>query len=176
MRTSRFALRSVPVALAAAVLVMACADTDSQDPLAPDTPALSVASQSLLECASDVTLEGAGEIDTTGGEVRLNRNAMAAPANAVAKRTAFDIRTSASRYMELSVTPKGGNGYSFKKPVRITIDYSRCGWSDYEGDLVVWQIDPDTKSFLEYMGGEDDRSNQMITFETDHLSTYSIAH
>jgi hypothetical protein len=39
----------------------------------------------------------------------------------------------------------------------------------------VWHIDPLTKTFLEDMGGVDDKVARTVTFSTDHFSGYAIA-
>lgn len=83
----------------------------------------------------------------------------------------------ASRYMEVDITANNLPSFLFQTPVTVTIDYSRCWYRRTDRrTLTVWHIDPDTKALLQNMGGTDDKLRRRITFTTDHLSAYAIAH
>lgn len=169
---------SFPAPVLVSLLVLAACSEPSAttEPLHPG--ALSAASSGpvLIECPVATDTATVGTIDATGGAVQLHNHALRLPLLAVSAPTVFELRAPASNYMELSVRGDDKDSFSFDKPASITIDYSRCTRSniDHE-DLTVWQIDPVTKALLEPMGGVDDKVARTVTFETDHLSTFSLA-
>jgi hypothetical protein len=101
---------------------------------------------------------------------------VALPFGAVSLPTLITLRVPASSYVEIDVTANDLLSFRFRRPVSITIDYSRCPLEATAGSaLTVWHIDPQTKARLEPMGGVDDPVRRRITFETGHLSGYAIA-
>ncbi|MBW3552997.1 MAG: hypothetical protein KY466_05790 [Gemmatimonadetes bacterium] len=169
---------SFPAPVLLSLLLLAgCSDTDAAtEPLQPEAVSLASSGPVLIECPVATDTATTGMIDATGGAVLLNRHALRLPLLAVSSPTPFELRAPVSNYMELSVRGDQKDSFSFNKPVSITIDYSRCTRTNIDhGDLTVWQIDPVTKALLEPMGGVDDKVARTVTFETDHLSTYSLA-
>lgn len=168
-------VRSLSTVLLTLALV-ACGDTPTGDAIGPEGPSFASSGPVLIECPVDSALSAEGTIDALGGSVKLQNHEIALPEFAVLTSTKFRLEAPVSNYMELSVTANDMESFQFEKLVRITIDYSRCTRSNIDkADLSVWQIDPVTKALLQNMGGVDDKTNRTITFETDHLSTYSIA-
>lgn len=169
---------SFPAPLLLFLLVLpACSDTrTATEPLQPEGLSLASSGPVLIECPVETDTATTGMIDATGGAVQLNNHALRLPLLAVNAPTPFELRAPVSNYMELSVRADEKDSFSFNKPVSITIDYSRCTRTNIDrGDLSVWQIDPVSKALLEPMGGLDDKVARTVTFETDHLSTYSLA-
>ena len=164
-------------ALVSLLLLAGCADTDTAtEPLQPEALSSASTGPVLIECPVESDTATTGTIGAIGGAVRLNNHALRLPLLAVAAPTAFELRAPVSNYMELTVRADGKDSFSFNKLATITIDYSRCTRTNIDhADLTVWQIDPVTKALLEPMGGVDDKVARTVTFETDHLSTYSLA-
>lgn len=161
------------------VLLGAAACGDPAEPLAlePQSPSFASTGPVLVECPTESSRAATGMIGATGGSVRLEQHELSLPVLAVRHPREFRVRTPVSNYMELEVGAADQDSFQFGKPGTITIDYSRCTRSNIDRSaLSVWQIDPDTKELLEYMGGVDDKEARTVTFETDHLSTFSIAH
>lgn len=168
--------RTLAVLLVSAVGLGACADGELAAPLAPAEASFASTGPVLVECPTDTVLSTTGSLGALGGEIRLNNHRLNLPMLAVVQPTQFGMETPASNYMELDVRANGAQSYQFREAVTITIDYSRCTRTNIDkAPLTVWQIDPETKALIENMGGVDDKTNRTITFETDHLSTYSIA-
>lgn len=169
---------SLPAPVLVSLLLLAgCSDTDTAtEPLRPDALSLASVGPVLIECPVSTDTASTGTIGAIGGAVHLNNHALRLPMLAVTDPTPFEVRAPVSNYMELTVRGNGQDSFSFAKPGWITIDYSRCTRTNIDhGDLTVWQIDPVTKALLEPMGGVDDKVARTVTFETDHLSTYSLA-
>jgi hypothetical protein len=111
-----------------------------------------------------------------GGIVSLGNTKISIPAGALLQPTLIQVRLPASQYMEVDVSANGLLSFLFKRPVSVTIDYSRCPASATDGAaLTVWHIDSATKELLENMGGTNDASARTITFSTGHLSGYAVA-
>lgn len=166
--------RAFALLLTAATLA-ACSDTHDTA-MAPDTPSLASSGPVLVECPVEYEISTTGTIGATGGTIHLEKHELAVPALAVTSPKGFRLAAPVSKYMELAVDAEGHDGFSFRKPVQITIDYSRCSRSNIDkAPLTVWHIDGDTKALLEDMGGIDDKLNRTVTFTTDHLSHFSIA-
>lgn len=169
---------SFPAPLLLALLLLAgCSELDTAtEPLQPEALSLASTGPVLIECPVATDTATTGMIDATGGAVLLNQHALRLPLLAVSAPTHFELRAPVSNYMELTVRGDQQDSFSFNEPVSITIDYSRCTRTNIDhDDLTVWQIDPVTKALLEPMGGVDDKVARTVTFETDHLSTYSLA-
>ncbi len=171
-----YSVRSLGLLVALAFVLPACADVDSTAPLAPADAALASSGPVLVECPVDTALSNTGSLDALGGAIRLEGHELALPSLAVLLPTEFSLTAPVSNYMELDIRANGQSSFQFSKVVTITIDYSRCTRSNIDhAPLSVWQIDPETKALIEHMGGVDDKENRTVTFDTDHLSTYSIA-
>lgn len=171
IRSSLFTLAAV-----AAVGVAGC--SEAADPAAPgpDAPSLASTGPVLIECPVAETTYTTGTIGAKGGSVRLHNHELRVPSQAVTSPKDFRVEAAASNYMELGVRAAGHDSFQFRKTATITIDYSRCTRDNIDHyQLSVWQIDPVTKELLEFMGGVDDKATRTITFETNHLSTFSIA-
>lgn len=167
--------RLAALVLAAATLA-ACADAHDPAALSPDAPAFASSGPVLVECPVDHEISTTGTADATGGSIRLENHELALPVLAITSPTEFRLAAPVSNYMEVDIGAKGESGFTFNKPVSITIDYSRCSRSNIDkAPLSVWHIDADSKALLEDMGGVDDKENRTVTFQTDHLSHFSIA-
>lgn len=174
--------RCLAATAASLLLLTACAETG--DPVSfGDSVSLQVVEASassgptLVECPANEEESVTGTISTIGGAIHLRNHALTLPALAVSAPTDFRLATPVSNYMELEVKAGGQDSFTFNRTGTITIDYSRCTRSNVDkAPLSVWKIDPETKELIEYMGGVDDKEARTVTFQTDHLSTYSIAH
>lgn len=169
-------------AAATAVLVLAvlalvgCSDSTADTMLAPGGIDQASTGPILIECPINVSEGAEGTIGATGGSVRLRNHELRVPPQAVTSPRRFGVYAPVSNYMEISALADGQQSFQFRKTATIVIDYSRCTRSNVDGyRLTVWQIDPDTKALIGFMGGVDDKENRTVTFETDHLSTFSIA-
>jgi hypothetical protein len=163
--------------VASALFLGACGEAADPVSLVPDTPSLASTGPVLVECPTDTEESATGTVKATGGSIRLHNHELRLPSQAVATPQRFRVAAPASTYMELDVKADGHDTFEFKRASTITIDYSRCTRSNIDkAPLSVWQIDPVTKELIEYMGGVDDKANRTITFDTGHLSTFSIAH
>lgn len=157
---------------------LGCADSDPAALLGPGDPtaAAAAAPAVLVECPARSDTAITGWLSPAGGSLRMDRHELAVPRHGIALPTVFEIRAPAGPYMRLSVRGNGQDSFRFAKPARITIDYSRCSREDVDRyALTVWQTDPVTGALLAYMGGVDDKAARTVTFETDHLSTFSLA-
>lgn len=176
MHYDHLAARLSTLLLGVAVFA-ACGDGSDPTTLTPDGPAFASSGPVLVECPVDYEISTTGTLGATGGAIRLENHELAVPALALILTTTFEVAAPISNYMELSVQADGASSFEFEKPVSITIDYSRCSRSNIDkAALSVWHIDPVSKALLENMGGVDDKVNRTITFQTDHLSHFSVAH
>jgi hypothetical protein len=108
--------------------------------------------------------------------VRLGATTVQIPVGALSLPTLITITVPASQYMEIDVQANDLTSFLFRKPVTVTIDYSRCSRTDIDTTpLTVWHINTQTHELLENMGGSDDKALRRITFSTEHLSGYAIA-
>lgn len=136
----------------------------------------SASGRTLVECPTATTTSTQALIGLLGGTVSLGGHVVDIPAGALPAPTLITITVPASRYMEIDVKANDLTSFLFRKPVSITIDYSRCARTDVDTvPLTVWHIDTQTKALLENMGGEDDKARRRIRFSTEHLSGYAIA-
>jgi hypothetical protein len=164
------------LALPAALLLAACADSGPQSPLAPSEARLSTASApTLVECPTTTDSEGSALLGLLGGSVHVNGHRLDAPIGAVLSLLGFEAEVHPSPFLEVEFHARGLLTYHFSKPVRITIDYSRCPIENIDGKtLHVLYIDPNTKAILQDLGGIDDRPARKISTTTDHLSDYAL--
>jgi hypothetical protein len=175
---SRRAIR--PAALIGITIIFAIpacsSDLVDPDQMAPIEVAADTFGQTLIECPVNEDKSVIGILGATGGTIGMDNHRLSLPPLAVALPTSFELRARASNYLELRVRANDMIGFDFNRTATITIDYSRCNRSNIEKfELTVWKIDPDSKRLLEHMGGVDDKVARTVTFQTDHLSTFSIA-
>ena len=162
-----------------ALLIGACSDPTVGRPEAAPPPAqvaAEAAGRSLIECPTDQTQSAEGVIGVLGGALSAGGTTINIPAGAVLSATTFKLVVPASKYMEVTINGGLLSHFDFEQPVSVTIDYSRCADAALgTTPLSVFYVDDSTKTFLEEMGGSDDRAARKITFVTDHLSGYAIA-
>lgn len=160
-----------------ALTVSGCADSPRRTDKIVGPPSLDVsASRTLLQCPTSQSASAVGLLGPLGGVVSLGGHSVVVPFGAVSLPTLITLRAPASSYVEVDVTANDLLSFLFRRPVSITIDYSRCLAEATAGaPLAVWHIDPQTKALLEPMGGVDDPVRRRITFQTGHLSGYAIA-
>lgn len=163
--------RYVPLALmtAAVFSLTACDRSPASD---PDYVAVDGA-ELLSACLVEPETEVSGTVGILGGVVSGGGVTLTLPAGAVLSPTQFDIRIPESPYAEAEIRANDQDHFRFLLPVVISISYARCGTPS--GNLTAWHIDPDSRLFLENMGGVNDVLNRRITFSTMHLSGYAIA-
>lgn len=165
-----------PPALLVSVLLALTACDRPQGSGLPSGPEDAIlASVSLLECPSDVTLSTSGAVGVLGGVVSLAGTLVSVPPEALLAPVTVDIEIPASRYMLVDLGVNGQDHWQFLASVAVTIDYSRCRVGLLEPPVTVWHVDPQTGALLEHMGGVDNRLLQKVTFLTDHFSGYAIA-
>jgi hypothetical protein len=169
----------VRAALAAlvALTLSACADSPRRTDRIVAPPSLDASGVTpLLQCPTSQSASAFGLLGLLGGVVSVSGSSIALPLGAVSLPTVITLRVPASAYVEVDVTANDLVSFLFRRPVSITIDYSRCAPEVTAGTtLTVWHIDPQTKALLEPMGGVNDVTRRRITFVTDHLSGYAIA-
>lgn len=171
-------LKTLRGTVVTALLVSACSDpTVGRHEAVPAAPAASEASdKQLVVCPTDRAHTAEGVIGALGGALTAGGTTINIPAGAVLSATTFKLVVPASKYMEVTITGGILGHFDFEQPVSVTIDYSRCSDAALGTDpLSVFYVDDSTKTFIEHMGGTDDRTARRITFVTDHLSGYAIA-
>ena len=150
-------------------------DDDAITAVAAPAPAASAAPD-LLPCPTPARGSATGLLRVLGGVLRLDGHHMRIPFLAILRPTRFEMEVPASRHLEVTIHAVGHASFEFRRPVRVTVDYSHCPAAEIpDAPLHVWHVDPVTGAALEHMGGIDDRAARTITFETDHLSTFSLA-
>lgn len=165
-----------PAAIALAAFAAGCADP-APAPVAhvPAAPQFAAGAQALLVCpSSGVDLVGSFMVDRRGGGVAVGGSSIVIPPRAVSRPTQFVFTVPASRYMEVEIHAVGYDHFVFKKPVTVTIDYSRCSGPAASKPLTAWYIDGDTKTPLEQMDSRDLKEYRRVVFETGHLSGYAL--
>lgn len=162
-------------ALIAAFLVAGCADGPAA-PFELQPQAAVTAGALLVECPTDIARSASRTLGLLGGTLEVDGTRITIPAFAVLLPTEFTLTLPASNYMEVDIRAGGAEHFTFEAPVSVAIDYSRCTRSNIDkAALSVWHIDTQTKALLENMGGVDDKQARTVTFQTDHLSGFSIA-
>ncbi|MDQ3696419.1 MAG: hypothetical protein M3373_00115 [Gemmatimonadota bacterium] len=171
---SRLRLSAAIIVVAA---VAACAEPAS-GPAGPLLPSQSVGiAASLVTCPTTAGMSTSATIGEEGGTVVNGRHSMTLPSGAVSNPTLFTIEVPPSSFMEVSITANGGDHFQFLAPVIVRLDYARCPAGQVDrAPLRVLYIDADTKAFLADMRGRDRKDQRRIIFETDHLSSYAVAH
>src|SRR5688572_30392560 len=124
-----------------ALSLAGCADSPRRTDRIVSPPSLDVTgSSALLQCPTSQSASAVG-----------------LPFGAVSLPTLITLRVPASSYVEVDVTANQLVSFLFRRPVSITIDYSRCPSEATAGTtLTVWHIDRQTKALLEPMGGVND--------------------
>lgn len=169
---------SAPLAAAAATLVLASCAPDAGRISAPES-ALATSTTygaTLLECPASTTRSVSADIGVLGGTLQLDNHRLHVPRGAVmGQARRFTLTVPASNYMDVEIRADGNAHFQFDAPVSVTIDYSRCTRSNIDKqNLRIFYIDPVTKQILADMGGVDDKTNTIVTTDTDHLSGYAI--
>lgn len=163
--------------LVGVLLLSSCGEAGDPLPLEPAEPTFASSGPVLVECPTETSESASGMLGPLGGVIQLDKHALELPLHAVTAPTEFRLATPVSNYMELTVGANGAESFEFQRASAITIDYSRCTRSNIDkAPLTVWQVHPETKELLEHMGGVDDKDARTVTFQTDHLSTFAIAH
>lgn len=160
------------------VLALGACVGDPTTPLARSSRLLGIIGDgsTLIQCSAAEPASATSLIGPLGGVVSVGNNRVVIPANAVLQTTAFTLKIPASRYVEIEVTANGAEHFVFASPVTVTLDYDRCVRNDIlRAPLMVWNIDPVSKSLLKQMIGVDDRITRSITFSTIHFSGYAVA-
>ena len=169
--------RFASVAFAAALT--ACSEPTAPAPSpAARSLAFDLAKSSLIQCPSDISQTASALLGVLGGEVSVGDTRVIIPPDALPLfgLSLVTLTVPPSKYVEIEVRVNGLPHFQFAQPVTVVIDYGRCTRSDIDRDpLRVWHIDPLTKTFLEDMGGVDDKVARTVTFSTDHFSGYAIA-
>lgn len=162
--------------LLAAALIASCAD-GATAPFEPEPQHATVSVAGLVECPSNVTRSVSGTLGLLGGTLELDGTRITLPPLAVLVPTRFTLTLPASNYMEVQIRAGNAEHFQFALPATVVIDYSRCTRTDIDDEpLSVWHIDTLTKALLDVMGGvTDDKTARRVTFQTDHLSGFSIA-
>jgi hypothetical protein len=198
MATTTGSSRLLRAALAGAAITLlgACADSPvaPSAPMAPEAlpsaarlgsfggkaPTLTGAAaetDALLACPSTVTTTGTAVIGRKGGVVRAAGSELIVTPGAVDRPTKFTFVVPASPVVEVDIRAGEAEHFEFKRPVLVSIDYSRCAESALpKTSLAAWYIDPSSRDALGVMGGVDDRKHRRLTFLTDHLSGYAVAY
>lgn len=166
--------------LAVVAVLAACSDPATSPP--PSSPSatdlLLERTAALVECPSDLSLSASALIGPLGGEVSVGGHRIIVPRNAFTPG-GFKLVTLVvppSRYVEIEARVDGLPHFEFDEPVTVVVDYSRCARTNIDQQpLRVWHIEPLTNTFLEDMGGVDDKQARTVTFTTDHFSGYAIA-
>jgi hypothetical protein len=142
----------------------------------PPTPPPDPGTARLVVCPTTETRTTQALIGPLGGILSLGNTTIGIPSGALTLPTLITLTIPASQYMEIEVRANDLTSFVFKEDVGIRIDYSRCTDPALNTErLSVWQIDPQTKALIEFMGGTNDRSRNTISFSTGHLSGYAIA-
>lgn len=137
---------------------------------APQAPA-------YLACPSSVAQSTSAVIGPRGGVLTIGGSALAVPPGAVPAATNFTFTLPASDLMQVEVHADGVEHYVFKRPVAVTVDYSRCAAATdaIPQSFGAWYFDPQTRKGLQFMGGVDIRALHRVVFATSHLSGYAIS-
>jgi hypothetical protein len=167
---------SAMVAISTFVAMSACSDTAGPDRLAPHEPDPATFGRALVECPVNEQKSVSATLGASGGTIRLEGHELNLPLVAVTAPTRFTLAAPVSNYMEIRIHANDQDDFQFGRPATITIDYSRCNRSNIDkAELTVWKIDPVSKTLIRNMGGVDDKAARTITFESETLSTWSIA-
>jgi hypothetical protein len=130
----------------------------------------------LVVCPTTVSRTTQAIIGPLGGTLSLAGTIIGIPDGALSVPTLITVTIPASQYMEVDIRANDLTSFVFNREIGVRIDYSRCtDPSLATSRLSVWQIDPQTKTLIEFRGGTDDKANHTVSFTTPHLSAYAIA-
>lgn len=127
----------------------------------------------LLECPTSVSASSSALVTPLGGTLSLGAHSVHIPAGALLQSALVTMTVPASRYMQVDFAVGDLLHYVFRKPVRVTIDYSRCAAGVEPGS--AWYVADGSLEPLERMDAVIDRERRLVTFETDHFSAYALA-
>ena len=175
--------RTVPALLAiasVAALALAACDDSRPTPTAPAVQRVAWAqlagASPLLACPRAETRMASTYIDSLGGRLDLDGNAVVFPAGAVPTRTKYTLKLPAGPHDRNDDYANETHGYVFATPVQITVSLRGCLLSTLQiANTTVWYVD-DSDALLEPMGGVPDALAGVIRFTTPHLSGYSVAY
>lgn len=181
-------VRCVLAAILASAMLGACSDAPratsprvaqlgTSEPATARLATSSASTPTYLSCPSTVAQSASAVIGPEGGVLRLAGSALAVPPGAVPVPTSFTFALPASDLMQVEVHADGVAHYVFKRPVAITVDYSRCAAAtdSLSQSFGAWYIDPQSRKGLQFMGGVDIRALHRVVFATNHLSGYAIS-
>ena len=150
-------------ALALTLLASACGEPTTTRP-----------PSELVACPSNTTVSSSALLGVAGGTVTAAGSSGRIPPGALTEPTQISLTVPASPNMQIDVQAGDEEHFTFRLPVTVTIDYSRC--ENITGRISVWHIEDLTRTLLEQLPAIDDRLNRKITFITGHFSSYAIAY
>ncbi len=163
--------------LGAALFVIACQEPTSLDRHTARAHFTGASQAELLECPFPVAHVGMASIGPSGGTVTAGGSSISIPSGALLAPTMITLAVSESEVVQVDITAGDAEHFMFEAPVSITIDYSRCPESSTAGEVLgAWYVDGATQALLEPMSSTDDKVARTVEFETDHLSSYAVAH
>ena len=172
-------IRPIAAALAsAALLTVACQEPTSltRDGV-PQPRFTSVPGTELLECPFPVASVTMATVGPSGGTVSAGGSSIRIPSRALLQPTLITVATGTSDYVDVDITAGNAEHFQFERPVTITIAYDRCSAASTESEeLGAWYVDSYTKAPIAPMDATDDKSARAVSFDTDHLSSYAVAH
>jgi hypothetical protein len=163
--------------LGAALFVIACQEPTSLDRRAAHANFTRTSPAELLECPLPVAHVGMASVGPSGGTVTAGGSSISIPSGALLAPTMIRLAVSQTEVVQVDITAGDAEHFEFESPVSITIDYSRCPESSTAGEVLgAWYVDGATQALLEPMSSTDDKVARTVEFETDHLSSYAVAH
>ena len=163
--------------LGAALFVVACQEPISLDRRTAEAHFTTTSQAELLECPFPVAHVGMASVGPSGGTVTAGGSSISIPSGALLAPTMITLAVSESEVVQVDITAGDAEHFEFESPVSITIDYSRCPESSTDNEMLgAWYVDGATQALLEEMDATDHRKSRTIEFETDHLSSYAVAH
>ena len=177
-RMSDTSIRPAGVALlAAALVVVACQEPTSLDRRTAQAHFTTASEAELLECPFPVAHVGIASVGPGGGTVTAGGSSISIPSGALLEPTMITFVVAESEVVQVDITAGDAEHFEFEAPVSITIDYSRCPASSTENEVLgAWYVDGATHALLAPMSSTDDKVSRTVEFETDHLSSYAVAH
>jgi hypothetical protein len=95
------------------------------------------------------------------------------PQGALSGPVTFQMFEPASPILKLVITANGSDHLTFLKAVKLTINYARCS-SSLPQKVQIVRLDANDNTQDE-LGGKDDRNNNRVTTNINHLTGYSVA-
>ncbi len=163
--------------LGVALFAIACQEPTSLDRRMVEAHFTTSSEAELLECPFPVAHMGMASIGPGGGTVVAGGSSISIPSGALLEPTTITLAVSESEVVQVDITAGDAEHFEFGAPVSITIDYSRCPESSTDDEVLgAWYVDGATQALLEPMNATDDKVSRTVEFETDHLSSYAVAH